>query len=65
MDEEIKKRFDILEEKINKIGKILTGGLKVQLQVPQPQLLPQSKIIIPTLTGAKGGSSKRIQKPTK
>lgn len=62
MDEEIKKRFDTLEEKIDKIGKILTGGLKVQLQVPRPQILSQSKIVVPKITGVKSGSQGRIRK---
>lgn len=62
MDEEIKKRFDILEEKIDEIKKILASGLKVQLRIPGPQILSQSKIVVPTLTGAKSGSQRRVQK---
>jgi len=68
MDEETKKRFDTLEKKIDTIGKILSGGLKVRLQVPGPQIVPgaQSKIILPTLTrvkpGEKDGSPRRVQK---
>ena len=62
MDEEIKKRFDVLEEKIDRIGKILAGGLKVQLQVPRPQIVPQSKIVVPKITGVKSGPQRRLQK---
>ena len=62
MDEEIKKRFDALEKKVDEIKKILASGLKVRVQIPQPQLIPQSKIVLPTLTGVKSGSKRRIQK---
>lgn len=62
MDEETKKRFDVLEEKIDEIKKILASGLKVQLRIPGPQILPQSKVIVPKITGVKSGSPKRLQK---
>lgn len=62
MDEEVKKRFDALEKKVDEIKKILASGLKVQLQIPRPQVGLQSKIILPTLTGAKSGSKGRVQK---
>ena len=75
--DEIKKEFEKLIEVNSKIletrlkqfkiefNNLLKQGLKVQLQIPRPQILPQSKIIVPTLTGAKSGSSRKIQKPIK
>lgn len=65
MDEEIKKRFDTLEKKVDEIKKILASGLKVQLQIPRLQQGLQPKIISPTLTGVKSGSPGRVQKQIK